>query len=69
VSMSKRVKIDDIEVYEEDLTETGKALLKKIKATDMKLTELQDERSILQTAKNAYEGMVRDTLLKLKEKN
>ena len=29
--MSKRVKIDDIEVYEEDLTETGKALLKRSK--------------------------------------
>ena len=69
MSMSKRIKIDDIEVYEEDLTEIGQALLKKIKATDAKLTELQDERSILQTAKNAYEGMVRDSLLKLKGKN
>jgi len=66
--MSKRVKIDDIEVYEEDLTDSGKALLKKIKATDVKLTELHDERSILQTARNAYEGIVREALFKWNEK-
>lgn len=64
--MSQRIKIDDLEVYEEDLTNAGKALLEKIRATDTKLTELQDDRSILQTAKNAYEGMVREALLQLK---
>ena len=61
--MSQRIKIDDLEVYEEDLTDVGKALLEKIRATDAKLIELQNDRAILQTAKNAYEGMVRDTLL------
>jgi len=64
--VSQRIKIDDLEVYEEDLTNAGKALLEKIRATDTKLTELQDDRSILQTAKNAYEGMVREALLQLK---
>tara|TARA_B100001057_G_scaffold270036_1_gene270232 strand:- start:869 stop:1069 length:201 start_codon:yes stop_codon:yes gene_type:complete len=66
VNVSQRIKIDDLEVYEEDLTNAGKALLEKIRATDTKLTELQDDRSILQTAKNAYEGMVREALLQLK---
>ena len=65
--MSQRIKIDDLDVYEEDLTDAGKALLAKIRASDAKLTELQDDRAILQTAKNAYEGMVRDALLKFKE--
>jgi len=67
--MSKRIKIDDIEIYEEDLTEIGKTLLQKIKATDAKIIELQDERSVLQTAKNAYEGMLRDKLIELNKKN
>ena len=66
MNVSQRIKIDDLEVYEEDLTNAGKALLEKIRATDTKLTELQDDRSILQTAKNAYEGMVREALLQLK---
>jgi len=66
--MSKRIKIDDIEIYEEDLTEIGKTLLQKIKATDAKIIELQDERSVLQTAKNAYEGMLRDKLIELNKK-
>ena len=65
--MSQRIKIDDLDVYEEDLSDASKALLEKIRATDVKLTELQDDRAILQTAKNAYEGMVRDALLKFKE--
>ena len=65
--MSQRIKIDDLDVYEEDLSDAGKALLVKIRATDAKLTELQDDRAILQTAKNAYEGTVRDALLKFKE--
>ena len=65
--MSQRIKIDELEVYEEDLTNAGRALMEKIRATDAKLTELQDDRAILQTAKNAYEGMVRDALLKLSE--
>ena len=65
--MSQRIKIDDLDVYEEDLSDAGKELLAKIRATDAKLTELQDDRAILQTAKNAYEGMVRDALLKFKE--
>jgi len=66
--MSKRIKIDDIEIYEDDLTEIGKTLLQKIKATDAKIIELQDERSVLQTAKNAYEGMLRDKLIELNKK-
>ena len=35
--MSQRIKIDDLEVYEEDLTDASKALLEKIRATDVKL--------------------------------
>ena len=52
--MSNKIKIDDIEIDLEDISDKARVALKSLQFTDRKLRELSNMKALLQRARNSY---------------
>lgn len=57
-----KVTIDGVDYAVEDLSDKVKASLAGVRACDVKIQQLQQELSIVQTARSAYAGAVKGGL-------
>jgi len=56
------IKIDDIELNSEDLSENGKKILALVNFTDLKIKKLNEEILVKKVAKKAYEVELRQLI-------
>jgi hypothetical protein len=56
------IKIDEIELNSEDLSENGNKILALINFTDLKINKLNDEILVKKVAKKAYELELRQLI-------
>jgi len=52
--MSNKIKVDDVEIDLDDLSNKAKVALKALQFTDGKLAELSNMKALLQRARNSY---------------
>ena len=64
--MSNKIKVDDVEIDLDDLSNKAKVALKALQFTDGKLAELSNMKALLQRSKNSYLESLKKEMLSSK---